>query len=49
MLYSLTLYQLERMLQIAHLAGDKELIAALRQKRSLAVYKRELIASNCFY
>lgn len=37
--------QLERMLQIARLAGDKEMIAALSPKRSLATCKRELIAS----
>jgi len=37
--------QLERMLNIARLAGDKEMIAVLSPKRSLATCKRELIAS----
>ncbi len=37
--------QLERMLHIARLAGDKEMIAVLSPKRSLATCKRELIAS----
>ncbi len=37
--------QLERMLNIARLAGDKEMIAILSPKRSLATCKRELIAS----
>ncbi len=37
--------QLERMLQIARMAGDKEMIAVLSPKKSLASAKRELIAS----
>ena len=37
--------QLDRMLQIARQAGDKEMIAALSPKRSLASCKRDLIAS----
>lgn len=37
--------QLERMLQIARLAGDKEVIAMLSPKKSLASAKRELISS----
>ena len=37
--------QLERMLQIARLAGDKEMVAVLSPKRSLSTCKRELIAS----
>lgn len=37
--------QLERMLNIARLAGDKEMISVLSPKRSLATCKRELIAS----
>ena len=36
-------YQLERMLNIARLAGDKEIISILSPKKSLATYKRELI------
>lgn len=42
--------QLERMLQMARQAGDKEMVAALSPKRPLALCKRELIASirrNC--
>lgn len=35
--------QLERMLNIARLAGDKEIITILSPKRSLAACKRELI------
>lgn len=35
--------QLERMLSIARLAGDKEIITILSPKRSLAACKRELI------
>lgn len=35
--------QLERMLSIARLAGDKEIITILSPKRSLATCKRELI------
>lgn len=37
--------QLDRMLNIARLAGDKEMISVLSPKRSLATCKRELIAS----
>lgn len=37
--------QLERMLTIARLAGDKEMISILSPKKSLATCKRELIAS----
>jgi hypothetical protein len=37
--------QLERMLAIARLAGDKEMVSVLSPKRSLATCKRELIAS----
>ena len=37
--------QLERMLNIARLAGDKEIITVLSPKKSLAAYKRELINS----
>ncbi|MFA5250408.1 MAG: hypothetical protein WC371_03240 [Parachlamydiales bacterium] len=37
--------QLERMLHIARLAGDKEIISLLSPKKSLASYKRELILS----
>jgi hypothetical protein len=37
--------QLERMLHIARLAGDKEMISILSPKRALATCKRELIAS----
>jgi len=37
--------QLERMLNIARLAGDKEMISVLSPKRPLATCKRELIAS----
>ena len=40
-----TRLQLERMLQIAKVAGDKEMISVLSPKRSLATCKRELIAS----
>lgn len=38
-----TRMQLERMLNIARLAGDKEIITILSPKRSLAACKRELI------
>lgn len=41
----LTRNQLERMLNIARLAGDKEMIAMLAPKKSLGVAKRELIIS----
>ncbi|MES2273456.1 MAG: hypothetical protein V4487_04635 [Chlamydiota bacterium] len=37
--------QLERMLNIARLAGDKEIITILSPKKSLATCKRELIQS----
>lgn len=37
--------QLERMLQIARLAGDKEVISMLSPKKSLPLVKRELISS----
>jgi hypothetical protein len=37
--------QLERMLNIARLAGDKEMVSILAPRKSLASYKRELIAS----
>lgn len=37
--------QLERMLNIARLAGDKEMISILAPKKSLATCKRELISS----
>jgi hypothetical protein len=42
---SFTRTQLERMLNIARLAGDKEIISILSPKKSLATYKRELIQS----
>jgi len=38
-----TKWQLERMLNIARLAGDKEIISILSPKKSLASYKRDLI------
>ena len=38
-----TRMQLERMLNIARLAGDKEIISILSPKKSLATYKRELM------
>lgn len=38
-----TRMQLERMLNIARLAGDKEIITILSPKRSMAACKRELI------
>lgn len=37
--------QLERMLQIARLAGDKEMISFLSPRKSLPLVKRELISS----
>lgn len=43
--YTFTRTQLERMLNIARLAGDKEMISILSPKKSLATCKRELIAS----
>ena len=35
--------QLDRMLSIARMAGDKEIVSMLSPRRSLATYKRELI------
>ncbi len=43
--YTFSRLQLERMLNIARLAGDKEMIGILSPKKSLATCKRELIAS----
>jgi hypothetical protein len=43
--YTFTRGQLERMLNIARLAGDKEMVAILSPKKSLAACKRELISS----
>jgi hypothetical protein len=43
--YTFTRGQLERMLNIARLAGDKEMVSILSPKKSLATCKRELIAS----
>lgn len=40
-----TKLQLERLLNIARLAGDKEMISVLSPKKSIATYKRELIQS----
>jgi hypothetical protein len=37
--------QLERMLTIARMAGDKEMVSILAPKKSLATCKRELISS----
>ena len=37
--------QLERMLQIARMAGDKEMISVLSPRKSLPLVKRELISS----
>jgi hypothetical protein len=37
--------QLERLLNIARMAGDKEMISVLSPKKSLMAYKRELIQS----
>ena len=37
--------QMDRMLNIARLAGDKEIISILSPRKSLAAYKRELIQS----
>lgn len=42
-LMNFTKNQLERMLSIAKLAGDKEIISILSPKKSLAAAKRELI------
>jgi hypothetical protein len=44
-LVNFTKTQLERMLNIARLAGDKEIISVLSPKKSLAASKRELIQS----
>jgi hypothetical protein len=43
--YTFTRNQLERMLTIARLAGDKEMVSILSPKKSLATCKRELIIS----
>lgn len=43
--YTFSRMQLERMLNIARLAGDKEMISILAPKKSVATCKRELIAS----
>jgi len=43
--YTFSRLQLERMLSIAKMAGDKEMVAVLSPKRSLATCKRELILS----
>jgi hypothetical protein len=43
--FSFTRGQLDRMLNIARLAGDKEMIGVLSPKKSLATCKRELISS----
>ena len=43
--YTFSRMQLERMLNIARLAGDKEMISILAPKKSLATCKRELISS----
>lgn len=43
--YTFSRTQLERMLNIARLAGDKEMVSILSPKKSLATSKRELIAS----
>ena len=37
--------QLERLLNMARLAGDKEMVSVLSPKKSLATCKRELIQS----
>jgi hypothetical protein len=42
---TLTRNQLERMLTIARMAGDKEMVSILAPKKSLASCKRELISS----
>jgi hypothetical protein len=42
---SFTRNQLERMLTIARLAGDKEMVSILAPKKSLVAYKKELISS----
>jgi hypothetical protein len=43
--YTFSRMQLERMLNIARQAGDKEMISILAPKKSLATCKRELISS----
>ncbi len=43
--YTFTRTQLERMLTIARLAGDKEMVSVLAPKKSLAMCKKELISS----
>ena len=43
--FTFTRGQLERMLNIARLAGDREMISLLSPKKSLAASKRELINS----
>jgi hypothetical protein len=43
--YTFSRMQLERMLNIARLAGDKEMISILAPKKSVATCKRELISS----
>lgn len=43
--YTFTRSQLERMLNIARIAGDKEMVSVLSPKKSLASCKRELIAA----
>ncbi len=43
--YTFSRTQLERMLNIARLAGDKEMVSMLSPKKSLTTCKRELIAS----
>lgn len=43
--FTFTRGQLERMLNIARLAGDKEMVALLSPKKSLSACKRELINS----
>ena len=43
--FSFSRIQLERMLQIARLAGDKEMISVLSPRKSLPLVKRELISS----
>lgn len=43
--FSFSRAQLERMLQIARLTGDKEMISVLSPRKSLPLVKRELISS----
>ena len=42
---SFTKVQLERLLNMARLSGDTEMVSLLRPRRSLASYKKELISS----